>query len=118
MEEAFPDAGWEVKKRYDAKLQGAPTGYRAGKVKFKNRLVAECQKKAPVLLPKHSDLEVRSDSLFGTTPIIESLLESATPSRKHRKFRMPCGAFWNTISAFSAELGTTISSIYSTARKS
>lgn len=74
LEDSFRDAGWEVKKRHDAKLQGALTGYRADKVKFKNRLVTECQKKAPVPLPTQSDLEARSDSLFGTTPTIESLL--------------------------------------------
>jgi len=74
LEDNFRDAGWEVKKRHDAKLQGALTGYRADKVKFKNRLVTECQKKAPVPLSTQSDVESRSASLFGTTPTTESLL--------------------------------------------
>jgi hypothetical protein len=74
LEDTFRDAGWEVKKRHDATLQGALAGYRANKVKFKNRLVTECQKKAPVPLPTQSDLEARSASLFGTTPTTESLL--------------------------------------------
>jgi len=74
LEDNFRDACWEVKKRHDAKLQGALTGFRGDRQKFKNRLVTEYQKKAPVALPTQSDLETRSVSLFGTTPTTESLL--------------------------------------------
>jgi wobble nucleotide-excising tRNase len=71
LEDKFRDACWEVKKRHDAKLHGALTGYRGDKLKFKNRLFTECQKKAPMPLPAQSDLEARSASLFGTTPTNE-----------------------------------------------
>ncbi|ACO31572.1 MULTISPECIES: AAA family ATPase [Acidobacterium] len=74
LEANFRDACWEVKKRHDTKLQGALTGYRGDKLKFKNRLITECQKKAPAPLPTQSDLEARSASLFETTPTVESLL--------------------------------------------
>lgn len=74
LEDNFRDAGWEVMKRHEPKLEGPLRGYRADKVKFKNRLVTECQKKAPTPLPIQSDLEARAASLFGATPTTESLL--------------------------------------------
>lgn len=74
LEDKFRDACWKVKKRHDAKLQGALAGYRGDKQKFKNRLVMECEKTAAATLPIQSDLETRAASLFATTPTTESLL--------------------------------------------
>ncbi len=74
LENNFRDECWEVKKRHDQKLQGALSGYRGDKQKFKSRLVTECPKRAPAPLPTQADLETRAASLFGTTPTAESLL--------------------------------------------
>ena len=76
LEERFRNACWEIKKKHDAKLQGALKGYRADRVKFCERLKEEGRKTAPALLSTQVDLETRAESLFGKTPTTESLLAS------------------------------------------
>ncbi len=47
IESRFRDECWAVKTKHDDKLQGALTGYRHDKQKFKDRLISECAKTHP-----------------------------------------------------------------------
>ena len=73
IEDNFRDECWKVKTKHDDKLQGAMTGYRNDKQKFKDRLISECAKK-PSHATSQIDLETRAGSVFGPTPSPEQSL--------------------------------------------
>ncbi len=73
IESRFRDECWKVKTKHDEKLQGALTGYRSDKQKFKDRLIVECNK-ASATPPSVLDLETKAASIFGVTPTIENPL--------------------------------------------
>jgi wobble nucleotide-excising tRNase len=73
IESSFRDECWRVKAKHDDKLQGALTGYRGDKQKFKDRLISECVKTSPQP-PSQVELETRAASIFGPTPNAETSL--------------------------------------------
>jgi len=73
VESAFRDECWKVFTVHDAKLQGALTGYRGNKQKFKERLLAECAKDIPAP-PQQAELEAKALSVFGAEPVAQRVL--------------------------------------------
>ena len=73
IESKFREECWGVKIKHDPKLQGAMTGVRDSKEKFKTRMLEECEK--PSSTPSALEvLEEKASSLFGPTPTIQSVL--------------------------------------------
>ena len=79
LESTFKDECWELKKKHDAKLQGALTGYRNDAQKFKDKILIEKVTNSSQLLSL-DELEKKAETLFGSSPIVEpvfSVLDDA-----------------------------------------
>ena len=70
LESTFKDECWELKKKHDAKLQGALTGYRNDAQKFKDKILIEKVTNSSQLLSL-DELEKKAETLFGSSPIVE-----------------------------------------------
>lgn len=70
IETAFKDECWDLKKKHDAKLQGALTGFRNDAQKFKDKLISECLKNPSQSLSQ-AELEQKAESVFGPSPSTE-----------------------------------------------
>lgn len=76
IEEKFEEVCWKLKVIHDEKLQGALSGYRGDKQKFKKRLLEECAKTVTTPIPSQSDLETRAATVFGVEPTTEQALSA------------------------------------------
>lgn len=75
LDDAIKDKCWAQKQKHDAKLQGAFEGYRNNAEKFKDKVLQELVSNTTSLqaLP---ELEMKAESVFGETPIIEQSIQS------------------------------------------
>jgi len=83
LEEEFESACWDLKLKYDDKLQGAFTGVRGKKKDFKNKLLTEAMGNSAVS-KSLDELVDRANTVFGerpqtaepvTTPVFQDLLD-------------------------------------------
>ncbi|MCH8881536.1 MAG: AAA family ATPase [Planctomycetes bacterium] len=63
----FAETCWRLKQKHDAKLKGAFAHFRHAKVAFRDKLLAEAQSNS-ASLESLSDLEKRSETVFGDAP--------------------------------------------------
>lgn len=70
---------WEQKQKHDAKLRGALEGYRGSADRFKIKVLQESASNTATLHAQ-AELENRAQSLFGTTPTIETTIPAVDTS--------------------------------------
>lgn len=80
LEASLKDTCWAQKQKHDAKLQGAFEGYRGSSEKFKAKVVEELTENTASLLTL-AELEKKSESIFGTTPITEQSVSAAETAK-------------------------------------
>ncbi len=73
LESEFEQKCWDLKLKHDSKLQGAFTGVRDKKRKFKAKLLEESTKNTASAVPL-VDLEQKAGTVFGEMPQTEQLL--------------------------------------------
>jgi len=73
LEVKFKEKCWSQKQKHDAKLQGPFTGVRNNADRFKEKVLTEYATNTASLVSL-SDLEKKSENLFGQTPVIEALV--------------------------------------------
>jgi wobble nucleotide-excising tRNase len=74
IESQFQEGCWRIKVKHDDKLQGALTGYRSDKQKFKKKLMEERAKAHPTPILSQPELEARAASVFGPEPSVAASL--------------------------------------------
>lgn len=67
VEADFKEACWNLKKKHDAKLQGALVGCRGDAQKFKERILSEAAANTAEVRAQ-AELEQRAKTVYGTTP--------------------------------------------------
>lgn len=73
LETEFEQKCWDLKLKHDAKLQGAFTGVRGDKTKFKAKILEESANNTASSIPI-ADLEKKAATVFGETPQTELIL--------------------------------------------
>ena len=73
LELDFEEKCWRIKQKHDYKLQGAFGGVRGKKAAFKAKLLAEATNNSAEL-KNLDELENRADTVFGETPLVESII--------------------------------------------
>jgi wobble nucleotide-excising tRNase len=79
LDSSFKEKCWEQKVKHDPKLQGAFAGVRNSSEGFKNRLLENTVNTA-ALLPL-AELEKRSETVFGQTPVAEQPIPAIDSER-------------------------------------
>jgi wobble nucleotide-excising tRNase len=74
LEDGFRDDCWKLKTKHGVKLKDTLRGVLNDKKAFKQKILAECLKNPSRPLLSQAELESKSESLFGTTPVMEATL--------------------------------------------
>ena len=73
LEAEFTEECWKLKQKYDAKFQGAFTGVRGSRQRFKEKLIEESTSNHASPVPL-GELEEKAKTVFGKTPQSEQTL--------------------------------------------
>lgn len=80
LDEKFKEMCWELKKKYDLKLQGAFEGYRNSAEKFKDKVLHE-HTSNDAELKTLEELEKKAESVFSSTRTAEAAIEYLDESK-------------------------------------
>lgn len=74
LEAVFKEKCWAQKVKHDSKLQGGFEGVRNNSERFKNRVLESIKITVPLL--SLDELTKKAETVFGRTPVIESMIRS------------------------------------------
>lgn len=80
LETGFKEKCWAQKQKHDATLRGGFEGYRNSSEKFKNKVLQEQAANSATLLTL-KELEKKSESIFGPTPLSEISVPTVETSK-------------------------------------